>query len=224
LSTSSAVSHSVPVSTFNEPVIDAVRYSAVPLLTDSLLHDVRNPLNALSINLEVLTEKLKVEGAVPANQEKNLRAMREQIFRVDATLRLFAEFLAARPGEATEATLSDVLSRALQVVSHESRRRRLHVHTTVEADVKVRGAVVTELAFLSIQPLIRAFHRADADGDVRVSLASEGTRAIFEVSDGAAKDGETAPEVAAALKLACERLGVDLTLRGGQCRMVFSRA
>ena len=37
------------------------RYGAVPALMDSLLHDVRNPLNALAINLEVLAEKLKGE-------------------------------------------------------------------------------------------------------------------------------------------------------------------
>ena len=37
-----------------DPVVGAARYVAVPTLMDSLLHDVRNPLNALSINLEVL--------------------------------------------------------------------------------------------------------------------------------------------------------------------------
>ncbi len=41
-----------------DPVVDAARYGAVPTLMDSLLHDVRNPLNALSIHLDVLTAKL----------------------------------------------------------------------------------------------------------------------------------------------------------------------
>lgn len=221
----SSVMSSAPVAeSGSEPLMDAARYSAVPMLTDSLLHDVRNPLNALSINLEVLSEKLKVEGVVPPAQDKNLRAMREQIFRVDATLRLFAEFLAARPGEASEATLSEVLTRALQVVAHESRRRRIQVQTQVEPDVKVQGPAASELPFLALHPLLRAFQRMDAEGEMTVSLKSEGLRAVFEVNDAAGIAAEPSPEVAAALTFACERLGVELHLRGGQCRLVFTRA
>ncbi|MHA7631305.1 histidine kinase dimerization/phospho-acceptor domain-containing protein [Corallococcus sp. M7] len=89
---------SVPsVQEVSDPVVGAARYDAVPPLMDSLLHDVRNPLNALAIHLEVLSEKLKGEsGQVPATQEKNLKAMREQIARVDGLLKLFSDFMVFR--------------------------------------------------------------------------------------------------------------------------------
>jgi len=98
--TSTAATSSAPsVREQADPVVDAARYGAVPTLMDSLLHDVRNPLNALSIHLEVLSEKLKADtGQVPPSQDKNLKAMRDQIQRVDAIMRRFSEFIVSRSG------------------------------------------------------------------------------------------------------------------------------
>ena len=90
----SAAEAPAPVSDV-QTVVGAARNAVAQRLMDSLLHDVRNPLNALSINLDVLTEKIRRElGEIPAAQEKNLKVMREQIFRVDAVLRQFADFMA----------------------------------------------------------------------------------------------------------------------------------
>src|SRR6476646_8256161 len=86
-------------------LVQAAKYALVQRLIDSMLHDARNPLNALAINLDVLTEKLRgPDRLVPPNQEKNLKAMREQIFRVDGILKTFSDYLApkANSGAGTE--------------------------------------------------------------------------------------------------------------------------
>lgn len=200
----------------------AARYGAVPILTDNLLHDVRNPLNALSIHLEVLAEKLKGEaGVVPATQEKNLRAMREQIQRVDGLLRLFAEFLSQRAQGAGEASLSEGVARALEVLGHEARRRRLKLSVELEPGVVVRLAEAGDLGFLVLQPLLRAFLRAEPASALRVSVRGEGSAGVLEVSGALGADGDPALE---ALAEAGARQGVELQLRPGLCRLVFPRA
>jgi signal transduction histidine kinase len=207
----------------SDPVVGAARYGAVPALMDSLLHDVRNPLNALAINLEVLGEKLKAEtGQVPPSQEKNLRAMREQIQRVDGMLRQFADFIVYRGGTPGEASLTDAAKRALEVLSHESRRRRLKLQLTLEPDVRVRMQDTGELGFFLVQALLRAFGRSDTGGEVRITVRSEGALAAFEVED-AGFGAEPTPDAVAALGLRCAQLGVDLQLRGGGCRLLFPR-
>ena len=205
-----------------DDVLDAARYAAVPPLMESLLHDVRNPLNALAINLEVLTEKLKGEdGEVPAGQAKNLRAMREQVARVDGILRQFAEFLVHRGGNAGEASLSETLERVLGVLGHEGRRRRIKVQPTIEAGLAVRLPDVSELGFVLLQPVLRAFERAEAGSEVSISARGEGTRVVLEVVEAT---DIAAPRTAAGLECACARLGVELQLRGGTSRLVFPRA
>nr|WP_153867504.1 MULTISPECIES: histidine kinase dimerization/phospho-acceptor domain-containing protein [Myxococcaceae] len=208
-----------------DEVLDAARYAAVPPLVESLLHDVRNPLNALAINLEVLNEKLKGEdGEVPAGQAKNLRAMREQVARVDGILRQFAEFLVHRAGPSGEASLSETLERVLAVLGHEGRRRRIKVQPAVEAGLNVRLADLSELGFLLLQPVLRAFERAEAGSEVAVVARGEGARVVLEVVEATDIAQERAPGAVAGLERACARLGVELQLRGGTCRLVFSRA
>lgn len=205
-------------------MVGAARYGAVATLMDSLMHDVRNPLNALAIHLEVLSEKLKAEtGQVPASQEKNLKAMRDQIQRVDGILRLFSEFIVHRPGTPGEADLSESTTRALGVLAHEGRKRRVQVQVAVEADVRVRLGDTSELGFFLTQALLRAMRRADGGGSVRVRVRADGACAVLEVEDSGGAT-EPVPDVAAALELRCAQLGVEAQLRGGLCRLVFPRA
>ncbi|ABF89947.1 putative sensor histidine kinase [Myxococcus xanthus DK 1622] len=226
LVTSTAMSNSAPsVEDAPQPVVGAARYLAVPTLMDSLLHDVRNPLNALAIHLEVLSEKLKVEtGSVPPSQEKNLKAMRDQIQRVDGILKLFSDFVVFRGGVPGVADLSEATTRALGVLGHEGRKRRVQVQAAVEAGVQIRLQDTSELGFFLIQTLLRAFRRAENGGSIRVTVRGDETSAVLEVEDSAGACPEPLPEAVAALQLRCSQLGVDLHVRAGLCRLSFSRA
>ena len=65
-----------------ELVFEAAVQAASNRLMDSLVHDARNPLNALSINLEVLTEKLK-EGAERGQDRAGENANNQAVWRAD---------------------------------------------------------------------------------------------------------------------------------------------
>ncbi len=223
--TSTAVTSVPAVQEGSDPVVGAARYSAIPTLMDSLLHDVRNPLNALSINLEVLSEKLKGEtGAVPPSQEKNIKAMRDQIQRVDGILRQFSDFIVLRRGAPGDASLSDVARRSLEVLAHESRRRRLKLQAAIEPDVRVRMQDTSELSFFLIQALLRAFGRAEMGAEVVLTVRTEGARAVLEVTDPAHGAPELAQDIVSALGLRCAQLDVEFQIKGGLCRFTFPRA
>lgn len=211
-----------------EPMPDVVLAAAQAVVThliDSLLHDARNPLNALAINLEVLTEKLKDEtGAVPKGSEKNIRAMREQVFRVDGTLRLFADFLALRPGGPPQHGLSDLTERALEALAHEGRRRGVKVHAQLQPHLTVRFRDGAALRFLILQPILRSLLRTEAGGEVWVSLERQEEAAVLTVSDRAGDRVEPYPQVRPALEALADVHGVDASFAPGECRLLFPLA
>jgi signal transduction histidine kinase len=222
--TSTAVTSVPAVQEGSDPVVGAARYGAVPTLMDSLVHDVKNPLNALSINLEVLSEKLKAEtGAVPPSLAKNIKAMRDQIQRVDNILRQFSDFIVARAGAAGEASLSDVAKRSLEVLAHESRKERIKLQTSIDPDIRVRLQDTGELSFFLVQALLRAFGRSKGV-EVGVAVRVEGSSAVLEVTDAGGSAPEWAQDAVAALGLRCAQLGVEFQVRPGVCRFIFSRA
>jgi signal transduction histidine kinase len=190
---------------------------------DSLVHDVRNPLNALAINVEILQEKLAraAGGAVPPSQAKNLQAMREQIVRVNAMLGEFARFLAPPPGMPVVLSLAQVLRDALGVLGHASRRARVKVAFEEPAgQATVEAMDPSALSFLVLTSLLRALERTPEDAQVRVWVGDEGARVVLNVQDGGREEeGET--EVEQALVAAAREYGAELHVRGSQVRLSF---
>lgn len=199
--------------------VDAALYDATNRLVDSLLHDARNPLNALSINLEVLTEKLKDEtGEVPPKQLKNLKAMREQVNRVDQILREYAEFFAPRSTAGPE-DLSALLSRAVQLLGHEGRVKRARLTAEIDPDIRVALADPTELRLLCMQPILRALERVPEEGEVAISLKRTGAVAFLTVADTGPASPEPSSRGTAALEQVARRNDLTFRLAGGELRI-----
>ncbi len=218
---SPASSEPAASSPLREPVASAA-YQAASRLMESLLHDARNPLNALAINLEVLGEKLKDDdGKIPETQDKNLRAMREQVFRVDGILRQFAEFMTPRLGARGEQGLSELVQGAVEVVAHESRRRRVKLKVTLEPGLTGACPDAGLLHLLLVQALLRAISRTDSGGETSVVLAREGGQAVLTLSDPAPDSHEPLPQALEAISSLCADLGVPLATSGGTLQLTF---
>jgi len=190
---------------------------------DSLVHDVRNPLNALAINVEILQEKLAraAGGQVPASQAKNLQAMREQVARVNSMLGDFARFLAPSPTAPATQSLSTMVRDAVAVLGHAARRARVKVLVDApEAPAAVEAMDPSGLAFLTLVPVLRALERTPEDGQVKVSVRSESARTVLHVQDGGREEGEDT-EVEQALGAAAREYGAEFHVRGSQLRLSF---
>lgn len=198
--------------------VDAALYDATNRLVDSLLHDARNPLNALSINLEVLTEKLKDEnGEVPAKQLKNLKAMREQVNRVDQILRQYADFFAPRGSGAED--FSEVLGRAVHLLGHEGRVKRAQLQAEIDPDVRVSMATATDLRLVCVQPILRALERVPEGGEIVVTLKRTGAIAFLTITDTGGESPEPTPRGIAALDQVAQRNGLSVRVAGGELRI-----
>ena len=190
---------------------------------DSLVHDVRNPLNALAINVEILQEKLSraAGGQVPPAQAKNLQAMREQVTRVNGMLGEFARFLAPSPTAAAVLSLGATVEDAVSVLAHAGRRARVKLAVDLpDTQAVVEAMDPSVLGFLVLVPVLRALERTPEDGQVRVSVRNEGARVVLHVQDGGREESEDT-EVEQALAAAATEYGVDLHVRGSQLRLSF---
>ena len=204
-------------------LIRAVRWSSAVRLMESLVHDVRNPLNALAINVEILQEKLSraAGGEVPPAQAKNLQAMREQVARVNAMLGDFARFLAPSPSPPAVLSLSSMVKDAVAVLGHTGRRARVKVMVDVpEGQAAVEAMDASALAFLVLVPVLRALERTPEDGQVRLSVRNEGARVVLHVQDGGRDEGEET-EVEQALAAGAGEYGAEFHVRGSQLRLSF---
>ncbi len=204
-----------------EQLIRAVWFAAVPGLFDSLIHDARNPLNAVTLNLEVLSEKLRALPNRMPSVDKNLRAIRAQVTKLDAILRRFAEFISARPVGEGEANLSDLVGRAVEVLGPEARAARVKLLAQIEPGLKVHFQEASAAPFVALHALLRAIQRSEPGGEVRVLVGREGDGVGLSVTHSAQVRGETHADVLSALELACVQNGGSVSVRGGEWRVVL---
>lgn len=176
--------------------LHAARYEISHRLMGSLLHDVRNPLNTMSINLEILSEKVKKDPVTMEKVEKNLRVAREQIMKIDGLLRQFSEFMAPRPLTATDVDLLEVVHRASAVVAHETRKSRVQISASGTQSAgqlphKIFSQDPSALSFLVLQALMRAISRCPAGTEVSLNLHREGDTVHLQIDDQGQNDNET---------------------------------
>jgi signal transduction histidine kinase len=103
----------------------AVRSEALPRIAAGLAHDIKNPLNAMALQIALLSEKLdgaSGQGTVAAH----LSAIREQIGRVNEVVRRLLDV--ADPSAPLGFTdVGALVSDAVGLFAHEARRRRIEV-------------------------------------------------------------------------------------------------
>jgi signal transduction histidine kinase len=102
----------------------AMRSLGLVRLASGVAHDIKNPLNAMSLQIALLGEKLATSPEASTAAAAHLRAVRDQIARVNEVLRRFLDV--ADPGAPLGYTdvgafLADIGS----LFAHEGRRRRM---------------------------------------------------------------------------------------------------
>jgi hypothetical protein len=160
------------------------RARAVEILCDGFSHDARNPLNAVVIHLEVLRDKLRREqGAVPPAMEKNLKAIREQVHRLDELVRRFVEVAAPRRQHELEFDLAELVQSVVEQMLHHARLQRSDLRHEVQPGLRLAGSASelgVALALLLAEQLEagqrRLLVRTESAGGL-CRLSVEGTQA-----------------------------------------------
>ena len=125
------------VAGLGEALEHAMRSVALGRVASGVAHDIKNPLNAMALQIALLGEKLSASPDASVAAAGHLSALREQVARVNEILRRFLDV--ADPGAPLGYTdVGALLIDVAALLGHEGRRRRIEV--TVDA---VPGAVRT---------------------------------------------------------------------------------
>ena len=104
-----------------EARIEDERTSSILLLAAGVAHELGNPLNSLTIHLQLMDRKLKKlkQGKDVESLAESVQVCREEVARLDGIVTNFLEAIRPRPPDLAETDLSDVLAEVLRFQHRE---------------------------------------------------------------------------------------------------------
>ena len=112
--------------------IEDERTSSVLLLAAGVAHELGNPLNSLTIHLQLIERKLRRLKASKDSESlaESIHVCRDEVARLDGIIRNFLEAIQPSPPDLAETNLPDVLAEVLRFQRREFAARGI----TVEAE------------------------------------------------------------------------------------------
>src|SRR6185295_4072506 len=119
----------------------------VGTLASGLAHEIRNPLNSLNLNMQMLEEELEEKAPLPSGK-RLLAITRSEISRLERLVTDFLSYAKPRALEPVEEPAVALCERVLGVLAGEIQRRGAEASVedrSVGARVRVDPAQMTQL-------------------------------------------------------------------------------
>ncbi len=147
-------------------------------LAGSLAHEVKNPLNAMALQLALLGDKVASAGdGLGTACAGNLASLKNQIGRINDVVRRYLEL--ADPAPATGLDAGMLLADAAHLFGHEARRRRIALVCEAVPGTVRAGADPTRAARLVLGVLWRAVTTTPDGGKLLVRAGVSGREALL---------------------------------------------
>ncbi len=156
------------------------RLSAIGRLTGGVGHEVKNPINAIVVHLELMKGKLSGEEA-PAL--RHLNVIQSEIHRLDRVVQTLVDFSRPMELQLEETDLREVAESVLSLASAEFAAQDVQLYTELPAKpvpVKVDADMLRQ-AILNI--VLNGAQAMPAGGSLRVRLHEEARQAVLTVTD-----------------------------------------
>jgi len=181
-----------PVRAVQSLVTYSQKLAALGRLTSGVAHEVKNPLNAMRIHLELL--KTRLEGRQPEVRE-NLEVIAQEIQRLDRVVQGFLKFVRPQELRLEPADVNALLQEVSQLMAPEAAQAgaRIALDLTpdlppVAGDVELLQQACTNLVTNAIQAMpkggtVTLASRRGPDGAIEVRISDEGVGILREDLD-----------------------------------------
>lgn len=168
-----------------EKAREAERLAYLGTLASGLAHEIRNPLNSLNLNMQLLAEEPAVAGTSGSTQ-RLLAITRSEIGRLERLVTDFLQYAKPRPLELTEVPAADLLHRSKELLALDLVRRGVDL----EVEDRSSGATVCvdperlgQLLLNLVQNALAATEDSERAPEIRLVARREGGEVLLEVLD-----------------------------------------
>jgi signal transduction histidine kinase len=166
-------------------LIESERISSILLLAAGVAHELGNPLNSLTIHLQLIARRLrKLPGSREAEAlEESIKICQDEVARLDGIIRNFLEAIRPRPPDLAEVNLVEVIEDVLRFQSRELEDRGLKVEGELPASTPVIMADRDQLKQVFFNLVKNAMEAMQSGGKLSIRVRADDDSVFVRVAD-----------------------------------------
>ena len=168
-----------------EARIEDERTSSILLLAAGVAHELGNPLNSLTIHLQLIERKLKKLKAAKDTDPlgDSIRICQAEVKRLDGIISNFLEAIRPQPPDLTELNLADVLSEVLAFQQGELGDRDIRVEAETSCELPPVMADRNQVKQVFFNLLKNAIEAMQPGGRLRIRARTDDDNVILAFGD-----------------------------------------
>jgi signal transduction histidine kinase len=162
------------------------RLAAIGRLTANVGHEVKNPINAMVVHLELLRAKLAGGGLEQTGAQRHVEILADEMHRLDRVVQTLADFSRPMELDLREHDLRRVVGQVLDLAGVELKGQGIAVETELPPQ-PVLARIDAELIRQALLNLVlNAVQAMPSGGRLRIALRREPRLAAIEIGDSGA--------------------------------------
>ena len=150
-----------------------------------LAHEIRNPLSALDVHVQLLEEDLlRVTPPVAPQITGRLAIIQSELHRLDAIVRQFLNLAAPTPAHLQPLDLAEVVQHVTQLLGPVAAERKIEIETRLPDDLPCLQADAGQLKQALVNLVLNAIQAIEQQGRVAITVRWEEPRAVLAIEVG----------------------------------------
>ena len=168
-----------------EELIENEKTSSILLLAAGVAHELGNPLNSLTIHLQLIERKLKkLQGTKETGAlAESIKICQGEVTRLDGIIRNFLEAIRPRPPDLSEVNIVEVIEDVLKFQSKELEDRGLKIEGELPASTPVIMADANQLKQVFFNLIKNAMEAMPSGGTLGIRVRADDHSVYIRISD-----------------------------------------
>ncbi len=166
-------------------LIENEKTSSILLLAAGVAHELGNPLNSLTIHLQLIDRKLKKLQASKETRslEDSIKVCRDEVTRLDGIIKNFLDAIRPRPPDLSEVYLPEMIKDVLQFEARELADRGITVQAELPAGTPVIMADRDQLKQVFFNLIKNAMEAMQPGGSLTVKVRTADDSVYVALAD-----------------------------------------
>lgn len=168
-----------------EEVIESERVASIMLLAAGVAHEIGNPLNSLTIHLQLIQRKLETLEGCPSTDRirKSVQVCSEEVKRLDGILTHFLGAIRHTPPDLRDTDLLLIIEEVVQVQEEMLKSRSITVDIEFDGPVPIILADINQIKQVLFNVLKNAVEAMPREGHLRIRTRSDDEFVYVMVAD-----------------------------------------